>query len=284
MSCQRIHLGTPALLKFHGPDALRFLNGQLTQDTQKVVESGHALPACVTDHKGKLQFRVWLHARGEAILVEAPEGQSEELEARLTRYLIADEVEVSDLSGQWQLHHLTDLDGNPPHLPEGAVTCESQRYGAAGLDCWLPAGEPIGSLAEIPLLEGDELESLRIARSLPAWGAELIEGILPPEANLDASDISYTKGCYIGQEVISRIKSAGKLNRRLTRLSFDADLPTAGLKLVSGNGKDAGELTSISPIPDAGRRLALGFLKRTAEEVSLRDARDGEHAIEIEAG
>ena len=280
MSYKRISLGTPALLRFEGPDAVRFLNGQLTQDVKAVAESGKALPACITDHKGKLQFRVWLHARGEAILVESPEGQNEELEARLTRYLIADEVEVTDLSGQWQLHHLTDLDGEPLHLPEGAVTCESQRYGAAGLDCWLPAGESIGTLGDIALLEGDELEALRIARGVPAWGAELTAGMLPPEANLDASDISYTKGCYIGQEVISRIKSAGKVNRRLIRLGFDASLPTDDLMLLDDQGKHAGELTSISPIATGELRFALAYLKRTAENPVLRDPDGGEHPIQ----
>jgi len=278
-TCQRIELGTPALLKFEGPDAVRFLNGQLTQDVKLVAGSNRALPACVTDHKGRLQFRVWLHARGEALLVEGPAGCAEDLEARLTRYLIADEVEVEDLSGQWQLHHLTDFDGEPCKLPGDAITRTSNRFGAPGLDCWLPAGEPPDTLADIALLEGDALETLRIERGVPAWARELVEGLLPPEAGLDATDISYTKGCYIGQEVISRIKSAGKLNRRLTQLRFDSSVPTEGLELVDGGGATAGELTSISPLAGESRRAALAYLKRSAESPQLRAADGSLHPL-----
>lgn len=278
---KRIDLGTPALLQFEGPDAVRFLNGQLTQDVKLVAGSHQALPACITDHKGKLQFRVWLHARGDAILVEAPPGLGEEVEARLTRYLIADEVEVCDLSGQWQLHHLTGLDGEQGNIavpPAGSVLRESDRYGARGIDLWVPA-QTQPNLAELPLLEGDDLESLRIARGVPAWGRELTGGLLPPEAGLEATDISYTKGCYIGQEVISRIKSAGKLNRRLTRLSFDAALPVEGLELVDHDGKPAGELTSIAPLADGGRRHALAYLKRGAPSPQLKAADGAVHPL-----
>lgn len=272
---KRIDLGTPALLKFEGPDAVRFLNGQLTQDVKLVVGSNQALPACVTDHKGKLQFRVWLHARGEAIFVEAPEGTHELLEARLTRYLIADEVEVEDLSGKWQLHHLTDFSGENLGSSD-AVTKESSRFGPGGLDVWLPAGEELDALADIAPFGVDELEALRIERGIPAWGRELREGMLPPEAGLDATDISYTKGCYIGQEVISRIKSAGKVPRRLVRLRFDAATPTEGLELIDG------ELTSISPLAQGKSRHALGYLKRGVEIAQMRDAQAAEVCAELD--
>ena len=272
---KRIDLGTPALLKFEGPDTVRFLNGQLTQDVGEVVKTGKAMSACVTDHKGKLQFRVWLHARGEAVFVEAPEGLAEDLEARLTRYLIADEVEVEDLSGAWQLHHLTDFNEEKLELPEGTITADSKRLGSDGLDVWLPAGEAMGALTDIPTLEGRTLEALRIERSVPAWGKELTEGMLPPEAGIEATDISYTKGCYIGQEVISRIKSAGKVPRRLVQLSFAAAISTEGLVL------EGGELTSISPAASDGKRLALGYLKRGTEAPILLDSVGVEHDVSI---
>lgn len=272
---RRIDLGTPALLKFEGPDAVRFLNGQLTQDVKLVAGSDQALPACVTDHRGKLQFRVWLHTRDEAIFVEAPEGTHEQLEARLTRYLIADEVEVEDLSDQWQLHHLTDFGGESLGLRD-VITKQSTRFGAPGLDVWLPAGVAIGTLADIELLEGDELEALRIKHGIPAWGRELTEGMLPPEAGLDATDISYTKGCYIGQEVISRIKSAGKVPRRLVRLRFDAAAPTADLELIDG------ELTSISPLAHGKSRHALGYLKRGVDVPQLRNSQDTQVPVQLD--
>ncbi len=259
---QRIDLGSPALLEFRGPDAVRFLNGQLTQDARRVAGGKISLPSCVTDAKGKLQFRVTITESPDgALWVAGPAQQAENLQARLTRYLIADDVEVTDLSGTCQLAHFT---GTVP----GAIVRESNRFGLAGTDCWIPAGLAIE--LPYPTLEGDALEALRIANGIPAWGRELMEGMLPPEASLEASDISYNKGCYIGQEVISRIKSAGKVNRLLTRFIFDADIPILPGPLENG----AGEVTSVSPLADGDVRHALGYVKRGATDLSFKAADD----------
>lgn len=107
-------------------------------------------------------------------------------------------------------------------------------------------------ISDFGAVEMEERE--RIEKGIPKWGAELKEGMLPPEAGLDVTDISYKKGCYIGQEVISRIKSAGKVNRRLVKLSAGA---TGELK--DAEGKICGEVTS------ANAGVALGYIKRAAE-------------------
>lgn len=110
-------------------------------------------------------------------------------------------------------------------------------------------------------MSADERETLRIRHGVPVWGRELTEGMLPPEAALEVTDISYQKGCYIGQEVISRIKSAGKVNRRLTRFEVAADAP-----VTCGPLDDrAGEITSVAPLAEGEQRHALGFLRRVAE-------------------
>lgn len=251
-----------ALLEFRGPDAVRFMNGQLTQDVRRVIGGKISLPACVTDAKGKLQFRVTIHEADEgALWVVGPAGAEEALEARLTRYLIADDVEVTNLTGKFELLHFLG------RIPErnGVLSRGSNRYGVEGTDWWIP----FGSITDIPvhvLMTADELETLRIEHGVPVWGQELLEGMLPPEALLDATDVSYSKGCYIGQEVISRIKSAGKVNRRLTRFSFAADVPVVPGPLVDPAGAEVGELTSVSPIACDGRRNALGYLKRGAAD------------------
>ncbi len=203
----------PGVLEFRGPDAVRFLNGQVTQDVRKVMGTGFLIPSCVTDAKGKLQFRVWItESEQGAVLIFCRGEATEDLEARLARYLIADDVEVKDRSGE-----ISPAD-----------------FGATEMD-----------------------EAERIAKGIPKWGAELKEGMLPPEAGLDATDISYNKGCYIGQEVISRIKSAGKVNRHLTKFAFD-DGGEIG-EITNPEGKICGEVTSVSGT------VALGYLKRSAE-------------------
>jgi folate-binding protein YgfZ len=256
-------IDSPALLEFRGPDAVRFLNGQLTQDVRRVAGGKTTLPSCVTDAKGRLQFRVWItESPAGSLWVEGPAGSAEALHARLTRYLIADDVEVRDLTGMFRLIHLI---GESPAPPDGVCARASRRFNAAGSDWWFPEGlEPPPQLHR---LHGDELEALRIANRVPLWGRELKEGILPPEAGLDATDISYQKGCYIGQEVISRIKSAGKVNNRLARLDLDTDSTPDDLRLVDENGAEAGEITSVSPIASGGTRAALAYVKRGAERV-----------------
>ncbi|WP_411827604.1 YgfZ/GcvT domain-containing protein [Luteolibacter sp. AS25] len=205
---------TPGVLEFTGPDAVRFLNGQVTQDVRLVMGGTKVLPSCVTDAKGKLQFRIWLAGAGpEAVVVFCQEGAAEDLEARLTRYLIADDVEVKD-----RTREISTRDFDFPDT----------------LD-----------------------EEARIKAGFPKWGAELKEGMLPPEAGLDTTDISYNKGCYIGQEVISRIKSAGKVNRTLTKLNFEAEV-TPG-EILNGEGKVCGEVTSVSG------NIGLGYLKRNVD-------------------
>ena len=260
-----VDLGVPAMLEFRGPDAVRFLNGQLTQDVRRVAGSSLSLPSCVTDAKGKLQYRVTLTDRGDgALWVECPAEQAEGLEARLTRYMIADEVEVADLTGGFTLRHVL---GGLADAPPGAIVRELDRFGEPGTDVWLPAGEAFTMPEGAELLSADGLEAMRISNGVPAWGRELVAGMLPPEALLDTTDISYQKGCYIGQEVISRIKSAGKVNRKLTRFSVDAEAAVAAGPLDEG----AGEITSVSPLATGTVRDALGFVKRGATEPFTRE-------------
>jgi len=260
----------PALLEFRGPDAIRYLNGQLTQDVRKVAGGHVSLPSCVTDAKGRLQFRVWITESPEGHLwVEGPAGSAEALEARLTRYLIADDVEVANLTGMYWLTHQI---GGCVTPPAGVIAREARRFNVDGVDWWSPAGAEFELPAHTHRLHGEELETLRIANGVPYWGKELTEGMLPPEAGLDETDISYHKGCYIGQEVISRIRHAGKVNRRMVRLAIAAAAPPDGLRLVDGDAREAGTITSISPLARDGMRAALAFVKRGAEGLRVVNA------------
>jgi folate-binding protein YgfZ len=258
-----IDLGRPAEFKQRGPDAVRFLNGQLTQDVRRVAGGGISLPSCVTDAKGKLQFRVTLSASdGNVLWVCGIPHAAADLEARLTRYLIADDVDVADLTGNFGLWHLM---GDVPEPPDGGIGRKSNRFGEEGVDWWIPSGI---EMLSGNILGGEELEALRISNGIPAWGHELVEGLLPPEAGLDLTDVSYNKGCYIGQEVISRIKSAGKVNKRLTRFVFAPDIRVVPGPLENG----AGEITSVSPELLGGVRHALGYVKRGATDLFLTTA------------
>jgi folate-binding protein YgfZ len=125
------------------------------------------------------------------------------------------------------------------------------------------AGDPG---VEIPaLLDPSVVEVLRIERGIPKWGAELTEETLPPEAGLDRTHIDYDRGCYPGQEVISRLKSIGRVNRLLH--GFKAKDPLhAGMKILSSEEKEIGSLTSVADLPGGSGSIALGYLPRVVKE------------------
>ena len=261
----------PAVVAFRGPDAERYLNGQTTQDVRLVKDGGRALPSCVTDAKGRLQFRVWIRRGADGVLfVSCEQAEPEALFARLSRYLIADAAEAEDESGRWRMVHVTG--GLPGDFQEFAVA--ANRFGEPGWDVWIPEDAPderLASLLAIAEWPTEEIEARRVAAGMPAWGSELVEGMLPPEAGLDRTDISYAKGCYIGQEVISRIKSAGKVNRKLVRLAVaPGAVVAAGARLIDAAGAEAGVVTSVSPVAGPEERALLGYLKRGAAAGDLR--------------
>lgn len=252
----RVELPPRCVLRLRGGDALRYLNGQITQDARKVVGKKLSLASCVTDAKGKLQFWIRIHALPDGTLcVEGDAEQAEDLLARIERYLIADDVEITS-SIQRVVHVL----GAVPDDLDGVA---SNRYGIDGHDVWLDENSsPPAWLLEIPPISTDELETLTIERGVPVWGAELEAGLLPAEADLEASAVSFHKGCYIGQEVISRIESAGKTPKRLCKLLLDEESPASRGDTLNLGGKAVGWITRVAPIARGGKRAALGYLKR----------------------
>lgn len=240
----------PTVLSFRGPDAIRFLNGQITQDVSDLDD--RALPACVTDAKGRLQFFVRVFAGPDvgSLWVTCPKDQSEGLRDRLERYLIADDVEVDDLTDQWNCVHASHSDAS------SAFSRRARGCFGAGYDSWWRSDK----LPQIKAITEGHAERLRIAERIPVWGSELRDGMLPPEAGLDRSSISYAKGCYIGQEVLSRIKTAGKLNRRLA--AFNIEGTAAAGDLLKMDSKEVGQLTSCTA------QQALGYLKKAGFEES----------------
>jgi len=207
ISCSRIRV--------KGPDAERYLNGQVTNDV-RLTEDGRIIDACILDAKGKLQFYVHIHREEEDFIVQGPIDLAKEIYARLDKYLIADDVELID---------------------------ESQDETAY-------------------LIVANETR--RIIDGVPRWPNELFAGILPPEAGVEEKSISYTKGCYTGQEVISRMKRAGKTNRHLVKLALDKPLiPTKAKLLIEG--QEAGFITSVASHIGQGE-VALGYRYRKYSE------------------
>ncbi len=250
-----------SLFRLTGADRVRYLNGQVTNDIRNLVP-GSATYALVTDHKAHILADIYVHAEGDALLVDAEAHLREALSARLERYIIADDVEVTDLTEDFQLWHAF----GPASVGRGSIVAD--RVGEPGIDFWLPSGAPEPHFPGAQLSDAD-FEALRILRHIPRNPAELNETTFPAEVGLQARAISFSKGCYIGQEVISRIQSTGKMPRTLVTWSAWADCDPAALVGQTLSAPEAmdkiiGSITSATTDPRTGRPVGLGFLKQSA--------------------
>ncbi|MBX9577554.1 MAG: hypothetical protein K2W97_03640 [Chthoniobacterales bacterium] len=253
------------LIRVTGSDRLRYLNGQVTNDLKRLVPR-EAMQACLLTPKGKLSAVIWMTLQEEAILLEAPLELSEELMARLERYLVADDVVLEVIPSEPTIHVFGDLLDNPVLKKISGVLIP--RLAFPGKDIKI-SQLPSDFLKKHQTLTEDQVEVLRIAQGVPKWGAELTPDRLPPEAHLERQAIDYNKGCYVGQEVISRLRSVGRVNRLLVGFSTtkEGEVLHAGMKLfsLSDSEKSIGFITSAVQAFGADPFMALGYLARNFE-------------------
>jgi folate-binding protein YgfZ len=295
-----------AKFKITGEDRVRFLNGQLTNDILG-LKPGRTRYACALTAKGKLCADLYVTSTAEALYLDTALILQSSLLTRLERYVIADDVVIEDLTDEFGLLHF--LNQNVEELVKDRVApervfaslskgftavfaSESNRFTSAGVDLWFPRSTRswiLETLKEEPLTS-EAAENLRIERGIAAWGNELSENVIPNEADLQERAISYTKGCYLGQEVISRIKSIGHVNRLLRGLVPIGDpLPEQGDKLIADTQsmKEIGFITSVGKSEKSGRVIALGFVRRgfdkpgTALQLSRNDILIGSVEVRI---
>ncbi|CAN5506445.1 glycine cleavage T C-terminal barrel domain-containing protein [soil metagenome] len=279
-------LSARAKLRITGADRLRYLNGQISNDLRQASTS-RSVHACVLTAKGKISAEIFAVADGESFLLDTDAEMGEALALRLERYAIADDVLIADVTEEFALLHLTG--GDIPVVTSDARLVESTRFGCAGVDLWISRAEREAVLQELrirwPLLDEESAEALRVERGIPRWGRELTEEIIPNEAGLESSTIDYAKGCYIGQEVISRIKMSGQTNKRLCGFVAAGDGPLlAGMRVVTEDEqKEVGWLTSVVWSERLQQRIGLGFLKRGFQEVGSTWLADGKVPVTVTA-
>lgn len=263
-------LSARAKFRLAGADRVRFLNGQITNDVRKTTASS-ALEACVLNAKGKLNGHIFIAADAGSFFLDTDPESQETLLARFDRYIIADDVQIADVTADWALFHLLAA---PPGSAMG-VLAASDRFGAPGFDLRVASAEreeiSRQLAAHFSFCAEEETEVLRIERGLPRWGRELTDEIIPLEANLEARTVDFAKGCYIGQEVISRMKMSGQTNKRLCGFISISGAPLAAqMRLTNEEGKAAGWLTSACRSDSLGKEIALGFAKRPGYETGTR--------------
>jgi folate-binding protein YgfZ len=272
-----VDLSDRAKWRLSGADRVRYLNGQVTNDIRRVRPDA-TLIACVTTAKGRLSGLIFVSAAPSFLRIDAEPDLRESLGARLERYIIADDAALEDATDEDCLFHILPPSGASDFTREidapGASVRAATRFSRPGIDIIAPRSGHAGLLAHLavsyPLIPAPLIEILRIEAGIPRWGAELTEETLPPEAGLDQTAIDYHKGCYIGQEVISRIKSVGHVNRRLACFTAGSPLsPGMTLHPSDDPGRTAGEITSAAWIFGLETWAALGYLKRGFADTPL---------------
>jgi folate-binding protein YgfZ len=275
-------LSRRAKFRITGADRVRFLNGQVSNDVR--LASPHAaVYSCVMTIKGKMCADAFIHDGGDALFLDAEPEVREALAARLERYIIADDVTLEDVTDDFGLWHLFPFTGDAAGAGKilgfaagsataGAHGVSSIRYGQPGIDIWGAKDDRETLRTQLlmshRLLDDETLERRRILAGVPKWGAELDENTMPAEAGLEERAVSYTKGCYIGQEVVSRVRSVGHVNRQLRGLrSETGGLPRPGLRLYplagGADSREVGRVTSVARSQeDEGASIALAFVRR----------------------
>jgi folate-binding protein YgfZ len=266
-----VDLASRVKLLFTGADRVRYLNGQVTA---KVTQSPapKVTPACITTAKGRLCAVGFLHIGATGILLDADAAVAETLPPRMEKYIIADDVAMEVVTDSMTIVHLLGMDQStlPEALRERVVPVT--RFGWPGFDLLVPSRAELPAVweqltAQFPVLSDELVDLIRIERGVPRWGSELDADTLPAEAGLDATHIDFHKGCYIGQEVISRIKSVGHVNRSLAGFVREDGGPLPAPSAVFAEEapeKEIGRIASATFSFALDRGIALGYLRRNA--------------------
>jgi folate-binding protein YgfZ len=278
-----------------GRDARSFLHNMSTQDINSMAV-GDCREAFFTTNKARVIAHVWITAEQTASgidwLLDMVPGQCEKLLAHLNRFLISEQVELSDQTSQFGLLRLVG-----PRAEQIAVAAATELHPrlrrqlllrTAGLDLFCPASATQGlkqRLIDAGAVPGDAevYQTLRIEAGLPEYGIDIDENRLAMEAGRTAQAISYNKGCYLGQETIVMARDRGQVNRMLVgiRVAEGAPLPR-GAKLFRGPN-EVGEITSSIRSERLGWVIALAYVRRGSwdpgTELVIEPTTDGRKAV-----
>ena len=253
-------------LRFRGPDAERYLNGQITQQVEN-LPLGHSRYTFVCDAKGRILFDGTVHRDEEGLLLSIQGGESEEQFTRMDRYLIADDCELIDESERWDIiHELSEKDDNKQLI---------NRFGSPGKDHYQEKANMEEALkGPNTTLPSAEQEHQRILHTIPR-GPDLV-GAFPAETGLEAHAVSFHKGCYLGQEVVSRMKRAGKTNRKLSLVFLSETSTELPLLFTEADSeKTRLEITSVATTATEKGYPALGYLNTRVTDLSILETPSG---------
>jgi folate-binding protein YgfZ len=287
--CGLFDMSWQAKLVLTGEDRVRWLNGMVTNNVRD-LGVGHGLYNFVLTAQGRIIGDLVAYNRGDYVLVTTDRAQSAAITEIFDRYIIMDDVEVADISDRLsavglagpnaaQVLNAAGIDVS--QLEPGQVidlVCHDMGISAArsthpnmnAYEIWFAAEQADrvwdGLVAAGATPVGSEaLELYRIARGVPLYGRDFGQRDLPQETEQKHA-LNFTKGCYIGQEIVERIRARAILHRTFTGFLVEGEPPPPGTK-VQSDGKNIGEITSAArvPFPSGKRTVALGYLRREFE-------------------
>ncbi len=290
-SCGVYDLGYRAKISLTGADRVRWLNGMVTNNIRDLA-AGQGVYAFLLNPQGHILGDLYAYNRGESIVVDTDRSQLATILATFDHYIIMDDVEVKDLSDS-----LTSLgiagpkarevlaasgiqipETKPLQIFDAKCTCDcdcvqctavrGEDSAQESYELWLSPNEvkktwdalvrhgatPVGS---------ETIEMHRMVNGIPLYGVDIRGRELPQETE-QARALNFNKGCYVGQEIVERIRSRGAVHRKFSGFLADAgDSIVAGAKVIAGE-KEVGEITSVTlvQLPQAEKTVALGYIRR----------------------
>jgi folate-binding protein YgfZ len=286
-----------AFLRITGPDATRWLNGMVTNSIQSLVP-GEGNYNFLLNAQGRIQGDCTIYRDGDEFLLETSTSQVESIQQHLDRFIIMDDVELSPAYTEKQ--GLLLIGSKTPAILAASEMPALDPLHLSHAKSLLLLAPAAGSVpryelwddpASIALLRESlsnagaaevssaSLEQLRLIEATPRFSQDIRDRDLPQETAQNHA-LHFNKGCYLGQEIVERIRSRGQVHRTFTAFRLTGDLPTLPAP-IEANGKPIGELTSAAlvPLPEGPTLLALGYIRREALDTHQPLAYAGGEAI-----
>ena len=283
-SCGMAERMDHAHFQFAGKDRTRWMNGQITNNIRDLAV-GNGVYGFLLNPQGQIQGDLYAYNRSEYLLVDLERSQIEKVLGQFRRYIIMDKVEITELPNaiiqvtgpnaaevlkkagfplpelqpvqmaevKWNEINCTVVRKDIPVVPSFEIWCAPIDSNTIQKALIQAGGETVDLGA---------LELLRIACGIPKIGQDIRERDLPQETEQTRA-LNFNKGCYIGQEIVERVRSRGNVHRKLTGFLVDGPLQMPGTA-IQIDGKGVGEITSVASLPSNGssQNIALGFLRR----------------------
>ncbi|MGE0463987.1 MAG: folate-binding protein YgfZ [Vicinamibacterales bacterium] len=266
------------VIRLSGADRATWLQGLVTNDV-RALAPGQRLYSAYLTPQGRMITDLWIVATDAALLLDVPASLAADLAARLDGLIFAEDVQVADVSGEVPCTHILGPGVRGPGVqgegvPGAGVLVVDDTYGVPALVAYgdldvLLDAHGLSSLRGATEVSLDTFDILRIEAGVPKFLVDMTEDTIPLEAGIEDRAISFTKGCYVGQELIVRVtqRGGGRVAKKLVGLTLDGDASAAGAAPASGapihtGDRAIGHVTSAVFSPRLGRVIALGYVHR----------------------